>query len=471
MKRRPLLIALATLLCLGVGLFGMRVLMNLRQPPQRHVVETPEKAVRVIRVTPQTVAMTIHGFGTVRAKTKWHAVPEVSGPVLSLSPQVQTGLHVKTGELLFVIDPRPYRLAVQRMQSEIRQLHTEIDLHLQQRRNHQATLQLAQRDLRIAEAELVRDETLVQKGTIASRERDSRRQWRNRFANAVQEATNLLALIDPQIQKIKAGIAVAQAKLAEAELQLEKTNIKAPFDGQIVRTILTLGEYVQVGREVLVLDDTSVVEIPVTVPLDDLRWLPGLSPATLRRAAQNRADNSHDLPRATVRWRNADVSYTWQGRVQRWEAGLDEQSRTLTLVVEVNDPWQQFKPGRHPALQPGMFCEVEMLGSTIPNALVIPRDALHDTNTVYLAQDHSLTKREVRVLRLLRENAVIASGLQAGDQVIVSPLETPVLGMKLRPQPVSSVRPTSFKSQRTKQLTQKMSSTNKWHGTFAEGPR
>lgn len=442
-KRRALCIAVATLACLAIGLLGMRVLMKMRQPPQRRVMEMPGKAVRVITVTPQAVPMTLHGLGSVRAKTEWRAVPEVSGPILTLSPQMQAGLHVKQDELLFVIDPRPYQLAVQRIQSEMQQLQKEIDLLQQQRRNHQATLKLAQRDLRIAEAELVRDETLVQKGAIASRERDSRRQWRNRFANAVQEASNLLALIDPQIEKTKAAVAVAQARLAEAELQLEKTRIMAPFDAQVVHTTLTRGEVVQAGHEVAVLYDTSVVEIPVTIPLDDLRWLPGLSPGTLRQAAQNpAADALDDLPPATVRWRHTAGSYTWQGRVQRWEAGLDEQSRTLTLVVVVHDPWRQFRPGHHPPLQPGMFCEVDIEGTTLPNAIVVPRDALHDTHVVYLAQDHRLLSREVRILRLLREQAVIASGLQAGDQVIVSPLETPILGMKLRPLPVSSRQPT-----------------------------
>jgi RND family efflux transporter MFP subunit len=443
MKRRTLLIAIATLACLAIGLFGMEVLMKMRQPPQRRVVETPGKAVRVDMVTPQAVPMTVHGFGAVRPKTEWHAVPEVSGPVLTLPPNVQSGLHVKKGELLFAIDPRPYRLAVQRIRAEIEQLSKDIDLLQQQRRNHEATLKLAQRDLRIAEAELVRDETLVQKGTIASRERDSRRQWRNRFANAVQETSNQLALIDPQIEKTRAAIGVAQAKLAEAELQLEKTRVTAPFDGQIVRTHLTRGEVVQAGHEVAVLYDTSVVEIPVTIPLDDLRWLPGLSPDILRQAAQTPQAAMLELPPATVRWHNADLSYTWQGRVQRWEAGLNEQSRTLTLVVAVHDPWGKFQPGRHPALQPGMFCEVDIQGITLPNAIVVARDALHDNNVVYLAQDNRLTSREVRVLRLLRDKAVIAAGLQAGDQVIVSPLQTPILGMKLRPQPVPKVQPAS----------------------------
>jgi hypothetical protein len=91
-----------------------------------------------------------------------------------------------------------------------------------------------------------------------------------------------------------------------------------------------------------------------------------------------------------------------------------------------------------------MFCEVDIQTMSRTEAIVIPRAALHDDNTVYLAQDNLLASRKVRVLRLLRDQAVIASGLQPGDRVIVSPLDAPVLGMKLRPQAVSQPPPTTL---------------------------
>jgi RND family efflux transporter MFP subunit len=432
MPRKVLLIVLGTLIFLFIGAAGMRLLMSMRKPPQRQVSEVPGKLVRVVTVTPQDVPLTVRGFGVVRAKTEWSAVPEVSGLVVQLSPQVRTGLHVKKGELLFEIDPRPYRLAVQRIRAQITQLRKEIVFLKQQRENHQATLRIAKRNLTIADEELRRDEALVRKGTISARELDRRRQWRNEFANAVQAVTNSLALVGPQVEKTEAAIVVAQAQLAEAELQLHKTRLVAPFDGQVVSTTLALGEFVQAGREVVTLYDTAAVEIPIAVPLDDLRWLPTLSPETLRRAYRDPNSSASLLPPATVHWHGGDEDYTWQGRVVRWEAGLDEKTRTLTLVVEVRNPWGSFVAGQHPPLQPGMFCEVQIRGTTVPDAVVIPRIALRDNQTVFLAHDGVLEIRPVRVLRLLREQAIITAGLRRGDKVVISPLSTPVAGMKLR---------------------------------------
>jgi RND family efflux transporter MFP subunit len=453
MPRKVLLITIGTLTFLLIGLAGMQLLMNMHTPPQRQAPEDPGKLVRVMIVSPQEVPLIVQGFGTVRAKTEWSMVPEVSGLVVRLLPQLRAGLHVKKGELLCEIDPRPYRLTVQRIHAQITQLHKEIAFLKQQRQNHRATRDIAERNLTIADEELRRDEALVQKGTISARELDRRRQWRNEFANTVQAATNSLALIDPQIEKTEAAIAVARAQLAEAELQLHKTRLVAPFDGQVVNTTLALGEFVQAGREVALLYDTTAVEIPIAVPLDDLRWLPALSPETLRRVHGDQEPSAFSLPVATVHWRSGNGDYSWQGHVVRWEAGLDEKTRTLTLVVEVRDPWRTFLPGQHPPLQPGMFCEVEIAAMTVPDAIVIPRIALRDDHTVFLVHNSVLVIRRVRVLRLLRDQAILTAGLQQGDRVVVSPLTAPIPGMKLRPlevdQPASTSAPAVKRSGNT----------------------
>lgn len=205
----------------------------------------------------------------------------------------------------------------------------------------------------------------------------------------------------------------------------------APFDGQVISSAFDLGEFVQEGREVATLYDTSAVEIPVAVPLEELRWLPTLSLDTMRQQPRD-ASAQPALPLATVRWHSGSAVYTWPGQVVRWEAEVDQKTRTLTLVVEVQNPWQQFRPGQHPPLQPGTFCEVVSVAATIPDAILIPRLALRDHHTVFLAQDGVLVIRQVQVLRLLKEQALITAGLQRGERVIVSPLTAPVDGMKLR---------------------------------------
>ena len=438
---RRVLIGLITLVILLMGVMGMKALKDLREPPQRQVVDNPGPVVRVVTLQPRDVPLSVDGFGTVRAKHVWRIAPEVSGTIVELSEKLRAGLHVKRGDLLFQVDPRPFRLAVERIRARLIQHEKEIAVLAQQRKNHDETLALAKQNLAIAEEDLWRDDELARKGTISPRERDRSKQMRNETLRAVQNAENQLALNGPRVEQAEAAIEVARAELEEAELRLSKTRLLAPADGQLVETTLDLGEYVAAGREVASLHGTDAVEVPIAVPMDELRWLPTLSPDRFSPAAGPEGRPDDALPAAVVRWQSGERRYEWGGTVVRWEAGLDSQTRTLNLVVEVPRPWDSFRPGEHPALQPGMFCRVEISGVTQPAAVVIPRTAMHDDNAVYLASEGSLERREVEVLRFLGDQAVVSVGLQSGDRLVVSPLSAPIIGMKIRPQEINSEPP------------------------------
>ena len=446
---RRVLIGFSALAVLAVGAAGMNMLIGLRNPPPRQIVDNPGPVVRVVKVEPRDVPLSVAGFGTVRAKHVWSVAPEVSGTIVELSPQLRAGLHVKRGDLLFEIDPRSFRLVVQRIQARLIQHEKEIAVLWQQRKNHLETLELARQNLSIAEEDLRRDEALVRKGTISPRERDRRQQARNEALRTVQSVENQLALNGPRVEQAEAAIDVARAELEEAELRLSKTRLLAPADGQFMHTTLDLGEFVTAGREVASLYGTDAVEIPIAVPMDELRWLPTLSPDHFSPTADSTPAANDLLPAATVHWQGGQHDYAWHGKVVRWEAGLDARTRTLTLVVEVPKPWDSFRPGEHPALQPGMFCRVEISAGSQPNAVVIPRTALHDGNSVYLVTDGRLARRQVQVLRFLRDQAILSAGLQSGDQLVVSPLSAPVIGMKLRTLEVEPVPPAISATQDT----------------------
>ena len=438
---RKALLGLSALLILILGVVGMKALKDMREPPQRQVFDNPGPVVRVVKVRPRNVPLSVAGFGTARAKHVWSIAPEVSGTIVELSPQLRAGLHVKRGDPLFEVDPRPFRLAVERIQARLIQHEKEIAVLQQQRKNHLETLELARANLSITEEDLWRDEELARKGTISPRERDRRQRERNEALRTVQGVENQLALNGPRVEQAEAAIEVARAELEEAELKLGKTRLLAPAAGQVVQTTLDLGEFVTAGREVATLHGTGAVEIPIAVPADDLRWLPTLSPNHFSPAADSYSAASDPLPLATVHWQSGDRDYVWRGKVVRWEAGLDSRTRTLTLVVEVPKPWDSFRPGEHPALQPGMFCRVEISAGSQPNAVVIPRTALHDDDSVYVVTDGRLARRQVEVLRFLRDQAILSAGLQAGDQLVISPLSAPVVGMKLRALEVAPAPP------------------------------
>ena len=129
----------------------------------------------------------------MRPKHLWSVVPEVSGVVVNLSPNLRVGLPVRRGDLLFDIDPRPYQLAVKRIRALVHRLEKEVAVLAQQRQNLNNILQLVSNDSTIAEKGLRHDEELALMGHIPARDRDRRRQMHNEAIQAVQNVEHLLS--------------------------------------------------------------------------------------------------------------------------------------------------------------------------------------------------------------------------------------------------------------------------------------
>ena len=106
------------------------------------------------------------------------------------------------------------------------------------------------------------------------------------------------------------------------------------------------------------------------------------------------------LPTAAVYWQSGGRDYASRGEEVRWEAGLDPGTRTVTLVVGERDPWAAYQPGRHSALTSGRFCRVDIAASKKTGTVAIARTALHDENTVCLAEDGRPGARAEKFTRL-----------------------------------------------------------------------
>jgi multidrug efflux pump subunit AcrA (membrane-fusion protein) len=123
----------------------------------------------------------------------------------------------------------------------------------------------------------------------------------------------------------------------------------------------------------------------------------------------------------------------WNGRVARIKAALDQTTRTLPVVVEVDEPSAEDSIIRAAdRLKPGMFVTVRIQGRQVENVHRLPRHLIHDGDTVYLAANDQLSIQPVTILRSFKQNVLISSGLSDGDLVITTPLSGAVPGMKIR---------------------------------------
>ena len=235
---------------------------------------------------------------------------------------------------------------------------------------------------------------------------------------------------------IKAKIEASKAQLEVAKLNLEKTQIKAPFNARVRSESVEVGQYVQAGSKLASIYDITAMEVVVNIPLKHVRSSIFTEHDTIGTPPmRDLAEINQWMQRiglsGTVRLTIENASFEWPCRVTRVQGALDETTRTIPLVVEVKDPFLSASPGKRPPLMPGMFVEVILQGRSLKNVASIPRNAVHD-GKAYVVSNTVLDIRDVTVALLTRKHAIVSKGLEQGDLLVVSPLEAPVHGTAVR---------------------------------------
>ena len=371
------------LVLLGAGVAGFLALTASKPQLKRTKPPVPVPMVRVSKITTGPQSIIVRGEGTCRPLREIQLVPQVNGKVVYMSPVLVDGGEFKKGEVLLRIDPLDYQLAVTLAQARVKDSESR---------------------LRVAEEE-----------AAAAKE-----EWRLLYQDKGEKVEDPPALVakEPQLAAAKAKLAADLADQRKARLNLERTELKAPFNGRISSESVDIGQYVSSAKPLATLFSTEAAQIVVPFEDESLFWfhVPGFTPG-----------NGSGSP-VTVHARIAGRDLTWSGRIMRAEGMLDERTRMVPVVVRVEKPYAS-----KPPLVAGLFVTVEIQGRTLENAAVIPRVALRDDDTVWVVDDAGLLKfRRVDVARLEADQAILRSGLEDQEMVVVSGLKVVTDGMKVR---------------------------------------
>lgn len=235
-----------------------------------------------------------------------------------------------------------------------------------------------------------------------------------------------LTLREPQVAEAVASLDAARAALERAALDLERTEVPAPFPARVREKLVDLGEFVTRGQTLATGYGIEYAEVRLPLPDSDLAYLE--LPTGFTSA-------SHEGPLVTLWADFAGRRQTWQGRIVRTEGTIDPRTRMIVAIAEVADPYGQASETAFVPLSVGLFVHAEIQGRVIDDVIVIPRSAMRDGNTLYTVDKHDrLHVREVEVERKRRDEVVIAGGLPRGERIIVSPLEIVTERMRVRVQ-------------------------------------
>lgn len=374
---------LLPLLIIAVAVVGMRVLIAGRVEPKKEAREIPGALVETLQVARGRRTVQVVGTGTVQPFREITLTPQVGGKLVEVVPNFVAGGFFRAGEVLLRIEDADYRLAVDK----------------------------ARATLAKAEYELANEQGLAD---IA------RREWDRMWLSSGEPSP--LVLRDPQLKNARASLLSAQAALGQAELDLERTVLRAPFDGLVRAESVDLGQVVRVGTAVATLIGSEQAEVLVPLPLADLDWL-----------EVPRSGNSAPGAAADIRLTAGATEHRWSGRLDRILGEVDPQGRMVRAVIRVQDPYGLQSGGQaRPTLAMGTFVEVSLQGKELEDVVVLPVAALRDGQTIWLAEGGVLQVRPVKVLRRTRDEVVIGAGLAAGEEVVLTYLPGAAPGMKLR---------------------------------------
>jgi len=377
--RQPLLI-------LGATALVVLVLMSLRQEPEQLPDRTLAPLVRTVVAEPSSHRFVVRANGSVTPRTESELIPQVSGEVVEMSPQLVSGGFFQEGDLLARIDDADYRV---------------------DREAARAQVARAQSEYARADKELKRQRQLADR-SVSSEAR-------------IDDAVNAYRVAEASLRE-------AEARLERAERDLKRTLIRAPFTGRVRAEQVDLGQFVNRGSSIGTIYAIDFAEVRLPIPDRELAYLD----LDQLRATITTGQTGAIGARVELSAEFAGTTHAWIGELDRTEGEIDPRSRMIHLVARVREPYR-LDPPRSAPLAIGLFVDAAIEGRTIENAFVLPRDALRADDHVYVIDaEERIRFRAVELLRTERDHIIVAGGLAAGERVCTSALDATIDGMLVR---------------------------------------
>jgi RND family efflux transporter MFP subunit len=369
------------MLVLVLGL-GIAFLIGVNEPTVVPVPYEPmPTTVRVTKVQAAAEYLSISSQGTVQPRSQSELIPEVSGRVVWMSDALVGGGAFQQGDSLLRIDDADYRTLLQRAEATSKRSKVEY--------SH-------------ASDELERMQSLHQRQLASQQQLDNA----NRAA-----------------QVAEANLSESRANLDQAQRDLTRTELHAPFDGLVRNEQVDVGQFVTRGQSIGTIYATDFVEVRLPMSANQLGYT-GLPISTRGRIPEALR------PLVTVSAYIGSTRFLWEGQLMRLEAEVDQRSRMIYGVTRLD---MTHNDG-NPMLPAGMFVQAELRGRRVEGVIRLPRSAMRDNNPVLVVDaENRLHFRQVSLLRLEHDDMLVKDGLADGELVCISPMQTVVEGMLVNP--------------------------------------
>ena len=379
---KRLLIGLLPLLVLVIAAVLFMQMGKLKAKPETK--SEPARAAPVVTAIAEQrdIALSVQSQGEVTPRTEINFASQVGGKIIYISPNFLEGGQFSNGEILLRIDPSDFDLRVTQAQANVAQAETALTRELSE-------VEIAKQD----------------------------------WEDLGEGAPSALTLRQPQLAEARARLASVNASLEEAKLLQSRTVIRAPFNGRIREKLVARGEFISAGVKLGRIYATDIADVKLPLTDTDLAKI-GLG-IGFKQTAKTPG------PEVILSANVAGARQEWVGTITRTDSSYDAATRVLYAYAEVHDPYGKAASNGTP-LASGLFVNATIAGRDVQNGVIIPRNALRGSDTVYIAKDNNtLSIRTVTVASSARDEVVVTEGLSPGEAVITSPVRSVAEGMKI----------------------------------------
>ena len=370
------------ILILG-GCFSVSVAL-IRNPTtvEEASLEVIPVSVRVLEVGLDSVELVVGSQGKVQAAQSASISAPVAGPIEWISSSMESGGYVEEGEPLLRLESADFETALARSRANLQQAAAEAEF---------------------SEQELARlRELAIERLASESQLQDAER----------------------RVEVNKGRLADAEASFRQAELDLERTEIRAPFDAVIERREVELGQYVNRAQSVGVLIGAEEVEVRVPLAIRQLGYLD--IPLSQRGELSPEA-----APDVMLTGFYGGQEHTWDGELVRIEASIDPNSNTVQTIIRVQQPVEGSDALPLPI---GLYVHADIQGRVVEDIISLPRSVIRNNNQVLVVDaENKMYFRDVEIFRLEEQQVLISGGLLPGERICISPIQAVVDGMAVLP--------------------------------------
>lgn len=384
------------LIALALAGVGAKWLISNKPEIKKHTKKVSIPVVKVVPLKKQDYRIVIHSSGTVQAQTQTTLVAEVAGKITKIGKAFQEGNYINKNTFLLKIDETDYRSEINIANAEIAQQQLGLQEQLVQRK-------LAQQD------------------------------W-DLFGEKKKKQPSQLALRTPHIASAKAGLQAAKIRKQQAEIQLSRTNIRAPYNGRVLERMVDIGQYVTRGTMLGKVFATDYIEVRLPLSLADYDLLD--IPEHYQGEKKPKIKN---LPRVIFTVNagqdNKRAHHRWQGKVVRTSASLDSSTRQISVIARISKPFSRSSKGSQaiPTIKLGQFLQADILGKQLSDVAIVPTSAVREGKQILLLVDNAIKIQAINILHTDNDNVIIATdGIADNSQLILTPPPFATDGMKVK---------------------------------------